>query len=201
MNVLTSNLLEGDVAIITGGGTGIGYAIAKGMLQCGARVAICGRREAVLQKASDELRGLFPHAVPVHCSPCDIRDIDSCKAFVDGVLEKFGRIDVLINNAGGQFPAAAEHISSKGFNTVVQNNLIGTWNMTSTVARAKKGGMIARKKGRIVNIIAVITRGFPGMVHTGAARAGVENMTKTLAVEWPPNSMRRTHTTLRSYNS
>jgi citronellol/citronellal dehydrogenase len=88
---------------------------------------------------------------------------------------------VLVNNAGGQFPVAAEHLPAKGWEAVVRNNLNGTWFMTQAVATKH---MIPKKRGRIVSIIANIARGFPGMVHTGAARAGVENMTKTLAVEW-----------------
>jgi citronellol/citronellal dehydrogenase len=88
---------------------------------------------------------------------------------------------VLVNNAGGQFPTAAENLSPRGWEAVVRNNLNGTFFMTQTVAVKH---MIPAKRGRVVNIIANIARGFPGMVHTGAARAGVENMTKTLAIEW-----------------
>lgn len=94
---------------------------------------------------------------------------------------RLGEIDILVNNAGGQFPTTAQSLSSKGFEAVVRNNLFGTWNMTQSVALQS---LIPRKSGHIVNVIAQIRRGFPGMVHTGAARAGVENMTKTLAVEW-----------------
>jgi citronellol/citronellal dehydrogenase len=112
---------------------------------------------------------------------CDIREPDQIEALVAASLERFGRIDVLVNNAGGQFPAPAVMISPKGFSAVVRNNLDGTFNMTIEVA---KKAMIPARRGRVINIIANIYRGFPGMVHTGAARAGVENMTMTLAVEW-----------------
>src|SRR5690606_28748989 len=114
-------------------------------------------------------------------APCDIREPDQVKALVAGALERFGRIDILVNNAGGQFPAPAEMISPRGFEAVVRNNLGGTFNMTREVATA---AMIPARRGRVVNVIANIYRGFPMMVHTGAARAGVENMTMTLAVEW-----------------
>jgi len=112
---------------------------------------------------------------------CDIREIEKVEEFVKKVLQRFSRIDCLINNAGGQFPIAAENLNSKGFTAVIRNNLIGTWNFTSSVARL---AFIPQNSGRIVNVIAQIARGFPGMVHTGAARAGVDNLTKTLSVEW-----------------
>ena len=92
-----------------------------------------------------------------------------------------GEPDVLVNNAGGQFPTTAEDLSPRGWEAVIRNNLNGTFFMTREVASKV---FIPKKRGRIVNVIANIARGFPGMVHTGAARAGVENMTKTLAVEW-----------------
>jgi citronellol/citronellal dehydrogenase len=96
-------------------------------------------------------------------------------------------VTILVNNAGGQFPSPAEHIAPKGFEAVVRNNLLGTWTMTHAVATA---AMIPAKRGRIVTITAQVERGFPGMVHTGAARAGVQNMTKTLAVEWACHGIR-----------
>jgi citronellol/citronellal dehydrogenase len=125
--------------------------------------------------------------VPAHQAPCDIRDPESIATFVDGVLERFGRIDILINNAGGQFPSPAESLSPRGFEAVVRNNLLGTWLMTHAVATR---AFIPQKRGRIVNVIAQVARGFPGMAHTGAARAGVDNLTKTLAVEWAIHGVR-----------
>jgi citronellol/citronellal dehydrogenase len=114
-------------------------------------------------------------------SICDIREAADCQATVAAVVERFGAIDVLVNNAGGQFPSPAQHITANGFAAVVKNNLLGTWNVTREVANQT---MIPRQRGRIVNVIANIYRGFPGMAHTGAARAGVENLTMSLAVEW-----------------
>ena len=112
---------------------------------------------------------------------CDIREPDSIARFVDGVLAHFGRVDVLVNNAGGQFPTTAEQLSPRGWEAVVRNNLNGTFYLTREVATR---ALLPQRSGSIVNVIANIARGFPGMVHTGAARAGVENMTMTLAVEW-----------------
>jgi len=170
-------LLTDRVCVITGGGTGIGLATARMMRGCGARVALLGRREEVVREAAASLG--TPDQAMFHA--CDIRDTDGVSAAVTAVKERMGAIDVLVNNAGGQFPSPAEHISPKGFAAVVNNNLLGTWNMTHAVANV---AMLQQGGGCIVNVIANAWRGFPGMVHTGAARAGVENMTRTLAVEW-----------------
>ncbi len=126
-------------------------------------------------------KALEAEGIRVHHHTADIRQPDSVEAFVTSVKDAFGKVDILINNAGGQFPSPAQHISPKGFEAVVRNNLLGTWNFTHAVANQL---FIPQKRGRIVNVIAQIARGFPGMAHTGAARAGVENLTKTLAVEW-----------------
>ena len=173
--VFAPQILRDQVAIVTGGGSGIGFATAREMIRLGSRVAICGRTPAKLEAARAELGpGVF-------AAPCDIREPAQVEVFVKTVVETFGRIDILVNNAGGQFPSPAQHISPNGFLAVVKNNLVGTFHMCREVANQ---WMIANGGGRIVNVIANIYRGFPGMVHTGAARAGVENMTMTLAVEW-----------------
>jgi citronellol/citronellal dehydrogenase len=177
-------LFSNEVALITGGGTGIGLAASTEMGALGAKVAICGRRPEPLRQAVDALES---KGIEAFGAPCDIREADAISDYVDSVLDRFGRLDVLINNAGGQFPTTAESLSPKGFAAVVRNNLIGTWTMTHAVANK---AMIPQKRGRIVNVIAQIIRGFPGMVHTGAARAGVDNMTKTLAVEWAVHGIR-----------
>ena len=103
------------------------------------------------------------------------------------MIDRFERIDVLVNNAGGQFPSRAEDLSPRGFEAVVRNNLFGTWNVTREVATR---AMIPARRGRIVNITAMVARGFPGMSHTGAARAGVENLTRSLAIEWAHHGVR-----------
>ncbi|UCH30153.1 MAG: SDR family oxidoreductase [Myxococcales bacterium] len=182
--LFVDGLFEDEVVLITGGGTGIGLVCATEMGLLGAKVAICGRRPDTLKNAVAQLES---NGIEAFGAPCDIREPEAIAEYVDFVVERFGRIDVLINNAGGQFPTTAEALSAKGFAAVIRNNLIGTWAMTHAVATK---AMIPQKRGRIVNVIAQIIRGFPGMVHTGAARAGVDNMTKTLAVEWALHGIR-----------
>jgi citronellol/citronellal dehydrogenase len=176
--IFASGILRDQVAIITGGGSGIGLATAHEMVRLGARVAICGRTPGKLDAAAEQLRQA---GGTVLAMPCDIREPVQVAAFVTAVIGELGGIDIVVNNAGGQFPSPAQHISPNGFLAVVKNNLVGTFHVCREVANQ---AMIPAKRGRIVNVIANIYRGFPGMVHTGAARAGVENMTMTLAVEW-----------------
>ena len=178
--VFAPGIFRDQVAIVTGGGSGIGLVTALELLRLGARVAICGRKPEKLAQAAAELTAASS-ADHVLAATCDIREPDQVTAFVKDVIGEWGRLDILVNNAGGQFPSPAQHISPNGFLAVVKNNLVGTFNMSREVANQ---WMIPNKGGRIVNVIANIYRGFPGMVHTGAARAGVENMTMTLAVEW-----------------
>ena len=176
--IFAPGILRDQVAIITGGGSGIGLATAHEMARLGARIAICGRTSAKLEAATEQLRAA---GGTVFAQPCDIREPAQVEAFVTAVLGEFGRIDIVVNNAGGQFPSAAQYISPNGFLAVVKNNLVGTFHVCREVANQ---AMIPAKRGRIINVIANIYRGFPGMAHTGAARAGVENLTMTLAVEW-----------------
>ncbi|MFO0656000.1 MAG: SDR family oxidoreductase [Polyangia bacterium] len=179
-----SDLLTGQVAVVTGGGTGIGRAIALELAGCGASIAVCGRRPDPIAavKADIETAGGTCFAMP-----CDIRDAQQIAAFVSATKAALGSIDILVNNAGGQRAFLAADMPLTNFEKVVQNNLVGTFAMTQAVAQQ---AMIPQKRGSIVNIIAMILRGFPGMVHTGAARAGVDNMTKSLAVEWSPHRIR-----------
>jgi citronellol/citronellal dehydrogenase len=179
-----AGLFSGDVAIITGGGTGIGLATAVELGTLGAKVALCGRRPDPLAQAAELLKA---KGIAVFTETCDIREAAAVSAYVTKVKEHFGRVDVLVNNAGGQFPSAAETLSPRGFEAVVRNNLLGTWNFLHAAANL---AFIPQRRGRIVNVIAAVARGFPGMAHTGAARAGVENLTKTIAVEWAQHGIR-----------
>ena len=179
-------LFEGQVALVTGGGTGIGLATSLRLAALGAKVAIASRKQANLDAGVEALKAVAPEGA-IFSRTCDTREVTQVESLVDDVLARFGKIDVLINNAGGQFPTAAENLSAKGWEAVIRNNLNGTWFMTHAVATR---AMIPKKRGRILNVIAQMWRGFPGMVHTGAARAGVDNMTKTLAVEWARHGIR-----------
>ncbi len=172
-----ANLFQKQKVLITGGGSGIGYSIAEQFLKYGAEVWIAARNEERLQKAAHELNQLGE----CHYSLVDIREEATIEALMEEIFQKWGRLDVLVNNAGGQFRAPAEKISNKGWTAVIHNNLDGTWYMTKAVSDRF---FIPQQRGNIINIVAQMFRGFPGMVHTGAARAGVDNMTKTLAVEW-----------------
>jgi citronellol/citronellal dehydrogenase len=176
--VFAPGTLRDQVAIVTGGGSGIGLATAHEMARLGAAIAICGRTPARLDAAAEQLRAA---GATVVAQPCDIREPAQVAAFVTAVLGELGRIDIVVNNAGGQFPSPAQHISPNGFLAVIRNNLVGTFHVCREVANQ---AMIPAHRGRIVNVIANIYRGFPGMAHTGAARAGVENLTMTLSVEW-----------------
>lgn len=173
----TDNLFKDKVVLVTGGRSGIGYGIAQQYLRLGAKVFICSRKEKELQEAADQLK----KSGEVACYPCDIRKVDEIKTLASKIRDQFGRLDILVNNAGGQFPAPAELISENGWAAVISNNLNGTFYMSQVMANAF---FIPQKSGIILNIIANMHRGFPGMAHTGAARAGVENLTKTLAQEW-----------------
>jgi citronellol/citronellal dehydrogenase len=182
-SIFRAGLFETQVAIVTGGATGIGLATAYTLGELGAKIAICGRNLEKLRAGESILRN---SGIDVLAMPCDIREVDQVQAFVDAVGTRFGATTVLINNAGGQFPTTAEDLKPKGWEAVIRNNLNGTFFMTQAVAKTH---MLPKRKGRIVNVIANIARGFPGMVHTGAARAGVENMTKTLAIEWAASNI------------
>jgi len=185
LTIFRDGLCKDDVALVTGGGTGIGLAVASELGKLGAKVAICGRKQERLDEGVATLARVGVTDVLAHV--CDIRQPESVASLVDAVLARFSRLDVLVNNAGGQFPTTAESLSPKGFEAVVRNNLLGTWNVTHAVATR---AMIPQQGGRIVNVIAEVSRGFPGMVHTGAARAGVDNLTKTLAIEWAQHGLR-----------
>ena len=182
-------LLDGQVAIVSGGGSGLGRASALELAALGARVVVCGRRTEPLDQTAaraDDGR--------VEACACDIREEDQVAALVDGVLERHGRIDLLVNNAGGQFLAPAEDITPKGFRTVMRLNVEGTWLMSHAVAT--KAMMAATdgspRGGKIVNVTLSPHHGMPGMAHSSAARAAVENLTRVLSIEWARFGIRLT---------
>jgi citronellol/citronellal dehydrogenase len=171
------SLFEGKTVLITGGGTGIGRCTAHEFASLGARVLISGRREEVLGETAEEIRsegGICDY------ESMDLRDGESVERAVARMCERTGAIHSLFNNAGGQFSARAEKISESAWIKVVDLNLHGTFRVTRAVfdASMKEHG------GSIVNMLADIRSGYVGMAHSAAARAGIENMTITLALEW-----------------
>jgi citronellol/citronellal dehydrogenase len=176
--IFAPGLLDGQVCIVSGAGTGLGRATALELARLGARVVGCGRRAEPLESMVDEASGL---AGDVEAEPMDIRDEAAVDRLVDGVLERHGRVDVVVNNAGGQFLSPAEAITPKGFRTVIELNVTGTWLMTHAAATK---AFIPQGDGKVVSVTLSPHNGMPGMVHSGAARAAVENMMRTLSVEW-----------------
>jgi citronellol/citronellal dehydrogenase len=176
--VFRDGLLEGKTCVVSGAGTGLGRETALELVRLGATVVGCGRRAEPLAETAALAAGLpgaFEH------EQLDIREEDQVDAFFDRLLERHGRLDVLINNAGGQFLSPAEAISPKGFRTVVDLNVTGTWLMSHAAATK---AFIPAGGGKILSVTLSPHNGMPGMVHSGAARAAVENMMRTLAIEW-----------------
>ncbi len=177
LSIYRDGLFDGRVALITGGGTGIGKAIAFELGRLGCAVVLAARTLDRLEATATELRAV---GIDARAVACNIRDEAVVAAAVALAVEEHGRLDFLVNNAGGQFPSPAAAIRTKGWNAVLETNLTGTFLM----CREAHAAWMGEHGGAIVNIIADMHRGFPGMAHTGAARAGVDNLTKTLAVEW-----------------
>jgi citronellol/citronellal dehydrogenase len=176
--IFAPGLLDGQVCIVSGAGTGLGKATALELARLGAVVIGCGRRAEPLGSMVaevDELGGV------AEAEPMDIRDEQSVERLFDAALERHGRVDVLVNNAGGQFLSPAEAITPKGFRTVIDLNINGTWLMTHAAATK---AFIPQRRGKVLSVTLSPHNGMPGMVHSGAARAAVENMMRTLSVEW-----------------
>jgi citronellol/citronellal dehydrogenase len=183
--IFRQGLFEGQAAFVTGA-TGIGLAIAGELRLLGADVFLASRKEENLKEGKERLLTLeAPGRVEYHV--CNIREREAIDKAVDYALGRYGRIDMLVNNAGGQFPSPALTMSRKGWDAVIETNLTGTFMMSQAVVEKAMAG---KKSGAIVNIIAQMWNGFPLMAHTGASRAGVDNLTKTLAFEWAQYGVR-----------
>jgi NAD(P)-dependent dehydrogenase (short-subunit alcohol dehydrogenase family) len=180
MQVFAPDLLSGRVALVTGGGTGLGRVIAQKLGECGADLLIAARNVERLEQAALELRTATGRRVET--AFVNIRDRAAVEALAEKAQELYGRVDVLINNAGGQFPQRARDFSPKGWNAVIETNLTGTWNVTQVFGNL----MLEGDGGTVTSVIAVVGRGFPGIAHTAAARAGVLELSRTLAIEWGP---------------
>ena len=173
--IFAGGLLREQVALVTGGGTGLGRATAAELHACGARVAIVGRRAEVLEAAAS--------AIGDRCAPVpgDVREESEAARIVDEVLERHGRLDVLVNNAGGQYFAPAEAIEPKGWQAVFRLNVGGTLAMARAAADR---AMRPAGRGTVVNVTLSPHHGLAGMVHSSAARAAVEGLTRELARAW-----------------
>jgi citronellol/citronellal dehydrogenase len=177
-SIFRQGLLDGQVCAVSGAGSGLGRETALELARLGATVIGCGRREEPLAETAElatDLPGGFAFEA------LDIRDEEAVERFFDRLLAGHARLDVLVNNAGGQFLAPAETITPKGFRTVIELNVQGTWLMTHAAATK---AFIPQGGGKVLSVTLSPHHGMPGMVHSGAARAAVENMMRTLAVEW-----------------
>jgi NAD(P)-dependent dehydrogenase (short-subunit alcohol dehydrogenase family) len=179
-----ADLLQGKVALITGGATGLGLEIARVLGGHGARVAICSRKEPNLQAAVTALR---QEGIEVIYGVCDVRRGDEVTAVVQEVLTTFGRLDVVVNNAAGNFPAQVSDLSPNGFKAVVDIDLVGTFN----VSKAAYDLWLRENGGAVVNISAAIQyRGMALQAHVVAAKAGVDAFSRACAIEWGPDGVR-----------
>jgi citronellol/citronellal dehydrogenase len=182
-SIYRSGLFENQVHLVTGGGTGIGRCIAHELASLGSTVVIASRKEPSLLSVVEEIRqagGKADHAV------LNIRDPEAVDETVAAIVSRHGRLDGVVNNGGGQFPVKAGDLKPKGWLAVIDTNLNGTW----WVSQAAYRHAFAENGGAIVNIVADVWSGLPGLVHSSAARAGVINMTMTLAAEWATNAIR-----------
>ncbi|MCY3765317.1 MAG: SDR family oxidoreductase [Gemmatimonadetes bacterium] len=185
LSVFAPDLFAGKTALVTGGGRGIGKRIALAFAGLGAQVVIAGRNAETLASTSREISDVGARCLAL---AVNIREVEQVEDLVSKALSEFDAIDFLVNNAGGQFPARPSEITDGGWRAVVDLNLNGTWNMCSRIGPL----MAANGFGSIVNIVHIyaLERGAPPFAHSGAARAGVVNLTKTLAYHYAQNKVR-----------
>lgn len=182
-SIFRDGMFDGRLFIVTGGGSGFGRCIAHEISALGGRVALVGRTLAKLETVAAEITEDGGEAT---CHVADIRDEDRVTAMIAEILQRHGRVDGLVNNAGGQFSAKLEDISAKGWDAVVRNNLTGGFLMAREVWKQ----WMRDHGGAIVNITAEFGLGLPDMGHSGAARAGMDNFTRTAALEWAHGGVR-----------
>lgn len=182
--VFGNDLFNGRVALVTGGGGAIGTAICTLLGRLGASIVACGRSAEPLETLAERMESI---GVPCHTVQASVRDPDAVAEVVDAAWDRFGQLDLVVNNAGGQFSAPALDITPKGWHAVVETNLYGTWYVMQAAARR---WIESDSPGSIVNIATILGRASVGIPHTAAARAGAVNLTRSLAVEWAPNHIR-----------
>ncbi|PPE75717.1 short-chain dehydrogenase [Solimonas fluminis] len=182
--VYRPDLFKGKVALVSGGGSGIGRAVALLFARLGATLVICGRTAEKLEKVAAFVRGKGGTVLVV---PTNVREPEQVDALYQRIHAEFGRLDYVVNNAGGQFPQNAIDYAPKGWAAVINNNLNGSWYM---MQRAAQYWRDVKTPGSIVNIVVVTERGMPGVAHTVAARAGIIGASRTVAVEWAPLGIR-----------
>jgi peroxisomal 2,4-dienoyl-CoA reductase len=184
MSVFRPDIIKGQVALVTGGATGIGKQICRILGAHGARIAIASRKQANLEAARAEFEAEGIECLAV---PCDVREPDQVERVIHAILERYGRLDIVVNNAAGNFPAPIASISYNGFKSVVAIDLLGTYN----VSKAAFEGYLKDHGGNVINITAPFAHWGPVFqAHVAAAKTGVEALTRTCAVEWGPLGIR-----------
>jgi citronellol/citronellal dehydrogenase len=181
--IFVPDLLLGQVAVVTGGGSGIGRGIALELARAGADIVLAGRRQGPLQDVAAEVEALGRRAL---AHPADVREWEQVRGLMAAAVQTFGRLDILVNNAGGQFGAAFAELSPRGWKSVIELNLNGVFHCT----RAAADHLLPQRRGKVINIVAGFSRrAAPNVSHSGAARAAVENLTRSLALEWAPHNV------------
>lgn len=182
-SIFLPNLLQGKIALVTGGGSGIGAGIAKLFAKHGAKVALMGRRAEKLEAVAKEIQEAGGVAL---CLPCDVRAFPAVEAAVQQIVAEWGRLDIVVNGAAGNFPIPAAALSSNGFKSVIDIDLVGTFHVSRAAFEA-----LSKQGGCIVNITAT-QAWVPTLLqaHVGAAKAGIEKLTRDLALEWGSSGIR-----------
>lgn len=175
--IFKKDLFKDHVVLVTGGGTGIGLRIAREFCHLGAKAVIASRN---MDKLTAGLKILNDEGAEASAFECNIREEESIRNCVKSTIEKYGRIDILVNNGGGQFPSPAEYINRKGWHAVIETNLTGTFFLTQEVFNRS----MSKHGGSVLNITMDNRNGFPMLAHSAAARAGIQNLTMSLANEW-----------------